>query len=818
MEFQNQLRPKQIEEMNKQDCNSGINIKQWQQIQKQCYTPPSVLDRLRKIYIKANHENSHINQVPPNLHHAPIRILDIIQNQAILLNTQNKVVRIPQGAIPKQLREEAQPYIKAMKGANWPTGHILNWTDAFIQKRATMKHKMEQRIKMNRISLQCVPSYVYLGTICNQMNPDNLVSGRQTMRRFKSKMISKQQYAVHDMGVDYWNLPTMIRLKFISTFYTAYTHTYAQILPPEMIPEMDDAQLISTMHMLKIKTHRVDKPAFQVWTGISSTRDKYNAAKVGFLHKIHHHHGEFEHYLHKGFKNKTITNYRPYEELTEALDMVLPAITIEDLTKKKTADLKAELNYAQIQQKMNQLSQYNPMKITNWKPKKFTPYKILDFKTCSKELSPCFQLNDKDMDTFNELFYRFSIWDQDPTLDTNDYGDKFCKICGKSTKLPMKVHTAICCPRLKTHRRAFCQYMHTKLGKIYKRGHWVHQQRYAQQVLNTLHNIATNQRPSPTDNRNFWKIICGADHTKTTHNKQTGIMRHELHYNGHTAKLKTQRLFWEATRALSGKYLYAIHRCWTAKDPRRNIKNKWKEWPFEHIKKGTNFNHRRLHWNCANAQELKTFLTKNNINEHNTIIISTDGSMKSIRNRKYAGFGIIIKFKGKTYRFAQGIGCQDILYAELRALVAGFKLAEWLKLPIASTPICILTDSRICFEYYFGEAAKKDAPFPSLTKQFHELTHKYNTCLIKIPSHENRFGRQSIELNDQADKLAEIGRNAAISTKQFHSPSSLLGPLTNHDSQSIISKKSDQHLRYDPVTFFWYHSQVVTLQGGGTTG
>ena len=69
----------------------------------------------------------------------------------------------------------------------------------------------------------------------------------------------------------------MTRLHFIRTFYTAYTQTNAQILPTEMITEMENTQLIST---IGIKTYRVDIEAFQLWTGISSTRDKYNVAKI----------------------------------------------------------------------------------------------------------------------------------------------------------------------------------------------------------------------------------------------------------------------------------------------------------------------------------------------------------------------------------------------------------------------------------------------------------------------------------------------------------------------------------------------------------
>ena len=61
---------------------------------------------------------------------------------------------------------------------------------------------------------------------------------------------------------------------------------------------------------------------------------------------------------------------------------------------------------------------------------------------------------------------------------------------------------------------------------------------------------------------------------------------------------------------------------------------------------------------------------------------------------KHAGLGIYITYKGKQYSFAQGIGCQGILHAKLRALVTSFHLLRKLKLPIESTRICLITDKQ----------------------------------------------------------------------------------------------------------------------------
>ena len=204
------------------------------------------------------------------------------------------------------------------------------------------------------------------------------------------------------------------------------------------------------------------------------------------------------------------------------------------------------------------------------------------------------------MTTFNELFYRFSIWDKDPKTKINPDGHRQCKLCLEHTDKPLKVHTAIHCTVLKPHRRAFCQNMHTALGKIYKKGVWVHQQDYAQTVLQTLHNIATNQNPPEQDKERLWKITCGSDGVKVDRCHRTGVTTCDLQYTDNTAKRGEQRLFWEETRAWSGKYLYAIERCWKAKNPRNNIKTKWKTWRFEEcVRRGTNFNYRRLHWNCV---------------------------------------------------------------------------------------------------------------------------------------------------------------------------------------------------------------------------
>ena len=131
---------------------------------------------------------------------------------------------------------------------------------------------------------------------------------------------------------------------------------------------------------------------------------------------------------------------------------------------------------------------------------KITACQILDFSTCEKELGPIFRLNTKYMTTFNELFYRFSIWDKDPKTKINPDGHRQCKLCLEHTDKPLKVHTAIHCTALKPHRRAFCQNIHTALGKIYKKGIWVHQQDYAQTVLQTLHNIATRIHLNKTRN------------------------------------------------------------------------------------------------------------------------------------------------------------------------------------------------------------------------------------------------------------------------------------------------------------------------------
>ena len=723
--------------------------------------------------------------------------------------------------IPKNILEEALPYTRAMKGVDWTMGHVLNWEAAATQKKQTVKYKMEDTISMYGKSIKCSPAYIYLGTYCNSRNRSNIVSGYHTMRRFKTRMISKQQFAVHGMGIDYWKLPTMIQLRFIATFYNAYTHTYAQVLPTEMIQEMDNAQFKSTMHMLGIKTYRVDKAAFHLWTGISSTRDKYNAAKTKFLHKIHSYSGKYKHHLHKGFEDKTLTSYRPYQELDEARQILMPRVPVDIFKKMPKKELKHYLDKAQIQHQIKQLHKYHPFKITKWKPKKFTPYQILDFATCEHKLRPLFKLVTKDATMFNELFYRFSVWDHDKNTKHDKFGRRQCKLCNKFTELPLKMHTATVCQALKPYRRAFCQNMHTTLGKIYKKGIWVHQQQYAQEVLHTLQNFTTSQYPTMKDNQSFWKMICGADHVRVTRDHKNGVTRRDLRYSGQTAKRNDQRLFWEATRAWCGKYLHAIERCWKAKNPRNNIKNKWKQWQFEPGKRGTNFNHRRLHWNCQNNEEFTRIMTDNDINENNTIIIATDGSRSSKQGREHAGLGIVIKFKGETYALAQGIGRQGILHAELRALVIAFKFMQWLKLPLKTTPVCIITDSRICFEYYFGNKKNhNNIPYPNLTREFHTLAHNHDVCLIKVPSHEDQHGRTTIEYNDEADKYAEIGRKTSENLNQFKVPEHYLGRYKNIDIPDL-NNTPNQDLRYDSVTSVWLHGQIVTLpvvnnQKGGT--
>ena len=212
------------------------------------------------------------------------------------------------------------------------------------------------------------------------------------------------------------------------------------------------------------------------------------------------------------------------------------------------------------------------------------------------------------------------------------------------------------------------------------------------------------------------------------------------------------------------------------------------------------------------------YLKNNKLNTNNTIFVSTDGSLKIIDGRKHAGLGIYIMYKGKQYSFAQGIRCQGILHAELRALVTSFHLLRKLKLPIESTHICLITDNKACFDYYFGDGIfDQRTPLPNLATEYYELAHKYNVTLLKVPSHEDKYGRRTIMLNDKADKLAEIGRDASALNHQTKLPKHYLGNYHN-----LQYGQSDQHLRYDPITFLWFHRQDLALHvsidhAGGTT-
>ena len=247
-------------------------------------------------------------------------------------------------------------------------------------------------------------------------------------------------------------------------------------------------------------------------------------------------------------------------------------------------------------------------------------------------------------------------------------------------------------------------------------------------------------------------------------------------------------------------------------DTTKQHRQKWDRWKYEPNYSGQ-VHHKRLHWNIQNASEFDQYLRDNNISASNTIIISTDGSLKIIDGQKHAGLGIYITYNGKQYSFAQGIGCQEILHAELRALVTSFHLIRKLGLPIDTTPICLITDNKTCFDYYFGHGNfDQNTPLPNLATEFNDLAHKYDVTLLKVPSHEDRYGRPTIELNDKADKLAEMGREASASNNQITLPKHYLGTYHSlSDHAHLDHSQSDQHLRYDPITILWYHTQNVAL-------
>ena len=79
---------------------------------------------------------------------------------------------------------------------------------------------------MNGVGLKCVPSYIWLCVYCNSRNANNIVSGIHTMRRFKTRMNSKQHYAIHGMSVDYWKLRGVHNdLRTSPAHFVAYTMT-----------------------------------------------------------------------------------------------------------------------------------------------------------------------------------------------------------------------------------------------------------------------------------------------------------------------------------------------------------------------------------------------------------------------------------------------------------------------------------------------------------------------------------------------------------------------------------------------------------------
>ena len=92
----------------------------------------------------------------------------------------------------------------------------------------------------------------------------------------------------------------------------------------------------------------------------------------------------------------------------------------------------------------------------------------------------------------------------------------------------------------------------------------------------------------------------------------------------------------------------------------------------------------------------------------------------------------------------------------MSAILASFELLKILSLPYRKIPVCIITDNEICFNNYFGY--NPNVTFPVMTRNMKRFVKGNRCLLIKIPSHEDKFGRPTILSNDIADRLALEGR------------------------------------------------------------
>ena len=377
-----------------------------------------------------------------------------------------------------------------------------------------------------------------------------------------------------------------------------------------------------------------------------------------------------------------------------------------------------------------------------------------------------------------------------------------CKFCPIFTSDPLKVHIAICCPKFNTWRRRILKLMHSELTEIYQDGSGIHSQQTAQEILRILSKwIVTNPICiTEKDRLDLWSILCGANASEITRKPYLNIRSYILYYRRRHSKLKQENKFWILLRLWAAKYISSLEKMWKTPGTiaKRVIDDQYIQ-PGIYI--GT-IQTQGLHWNIQNEAQRREYFRTNNINAKDWVIISTDGSRKVTRGKGATGIGIHIHYRGRCWGYAQALGNQPIDYAELYAILQSFRLLERLKdkIPFQKLRICLMTDSEICFNHFFGN--RLTSSYDPMIEELRAQVRQTRTTLLKVPSHEDKYNRATIPGNDEADRYADIGRRYSEMTEcnymdEYQLPNSCI------EYQCSPNLQTYHHFKYDTCATLW---------------
>ncbi len=140
----------------------------------------------------------------------------------------------------------------------------------------------------------------------------------------------------------------------------------------------------------------------------------------------------------------------------------------------------------QHKETMTYLDRFHPLRIMNYIRGDYRAYDMFD----AEEL--CDYIDHKMVKQYRQLFYHF---------DTSDH---YCKWCRRNTVEPLEMHSLIHCHYWRDFRTKFWNMARFDLSKIASKINAIHNQKFAQTVIEILEFSAENPIL-------LWKLICGGN-------------------------------------------------------------------------------------------------------------------------------------------------------------------------------------------------------------------------------------------------------------------------------------------------------------------